>query len=100
MPARLGIAVELAHEALERLEAAANLGVERDRGFLAPARDPLRAIEASARVLALAAIAARAAPGRSIRLEHRCANAVLAREEERRRKPGEARADDGDVDVD
>ena len=95
-----GVAVDLRGEVAKVLEAAADLGVQLLRGVQAPALDPLRALEPPARVLALAAAAAGAAPCGLVGLEHRRADAVLLRKVERRGHAGGARADDGHVDID
>src|SRR5205085_6732543 len=94
--AGLRVAREFGDQALEGLVAAADLGVELERGLLAPARYPLRPVETSARILALAAVAAGAAPDALIGFEHGRANAMLAGEKLRRGETGESRADDRD----
>ena len=63
-------------------------------------RDPLRAIQAAAGVLTLAAVAACAAPDGAIGLQHGRPDAVLARQEERGGQAGETRTDDDDIGVD
>src|SRR4029079_8437435 len=80
---------ELGHEALEGLEAGADFGVEAQRRGLAPARDPLREIQPPARALALPAVAAGATPDAAVGLQHRRLDAVLSRQEQRRRETGE-----------
>ena len=97
--AGLRVAGHLGHQALEGLEAGADLGVELERGLLAPALDPLRAVQPPAGVLALAAVAAGAAPDAAVGFQHGGADAVLARQEQRGGQAGEAGADDHHVGV-
>src|SRR5688572_18025695 len=69
------------------------------RDLLAPSGEPLGTVEPPARQLALAAVAAAAAPTDAVRLQHRGADAMLLREKNRAAKPGVAGADDDDVRV-
>lgn len=97
MAARLRVAVHLRHQALPVFETLADLGVQPAGRVQPPALDPLRAVQPSRGVLALAAVAAGAAPDRAVGFQHHGAHAVIARQRQRRRQPGEARADHGHV---
>ena len=71
LAAGLRIARELGNQGPEGLVALADLGVELERRLLAPALDPLRAVQPPTGVLALAAVAAGATPGNPVRFEDR-----------------------------
>ncbi|OIQ70550.1 hypothetical protein GALL_478370 [mine drainage metagenome] len=100
MPSGLRLALgKFGEQRFEGFEAFADFLVESQRGGLAPALDPLRAIKPAAGILALAAVAAGTAPRGLVGFQHRGADAVLTGEEQGRGKTGEAGTDDRDVDV-
>ena len=96
MAARLRVAVHLRHQALPVFETLADLGVQ-PAGRVQPQRWIPASGTAFPGVLALAAVAAGAAPDRAVGFQHHGAHAVIARQRQRRRQPGEARADHGHV---
>ncbi|MNT22307.1 hypothetical protein D3C72_1576880 [compost metagenome] len=98
--AGLRVAVDVFDQALEGLHAVADFLMQAQRGIQAVALDPLRALEPPGRALRLAAVARAAAPADAVGFEHGGLDAVLLGQEDRAGQAGEARADDGHVDVD
>ncbi len=94
------VTVDLRRQVFEVLEAGANLGVEPFGHIQAVTLDPLRAGQAAARVLALAATAARTAPDALVGLQHHRLYAVFLGQVQGGRDSGGARSDDGHVDID
>ena len=70
MPTALRFAIDLCNQVFERFESFRHLGMHSQRDIAAPACDPLRARQASGRILRLAAIAGASAPCHLVCLQH------------------------------
>ena len=94
---RLHIAIDIGNLPLEVLHAIQAFGMQRQRRVQPPARDPLRAGQATGGTLGLAPIAHAASPAHAVGFQHGGPDAVITRQGDGGRQPGEAGADDGHI---
>ena len=95
--ARLHIAIDVGNQPLEVLHAIQTFGMQRQRRVQPPACDPLRAGQATGGTLGLTPIAHAASPAHAVGFQHGGPDAVITRQCDGGRQPGEAGADDGHI---